>query len=302
MKKIIWKSFKYLFFLLSFFGSMSFGISIGKYNHFPYGLIPYEFVYEIYKGRKHPSVIYSIENKNLEIKLLEKRKKHLIREIDSLGVYVTYGQSNTTNSGQYGYKIKNNIYEFYKNEVYKYQDPTIGGGITSNGGTVWGMLGDLLVENKIHNKVIFSISGRGGQTMEQLSDGTNYNRFKNDYQSLKKKYGKVDGILFHQGESNNFRLEGNGNYYNDFKSFLSKMVSDSINSKIYLSRVSHINYGNDKDLIKIQNKIIKDFEQVLEGPNTDKFNLKEDRLPDGTHFSLLGYEKFAKDWMIYLKN
>ena len=29
---------------------------------------------------------------------------------------------------------------------------------------------------------------------------------------------------------------------------------------------------------------------------------KEDRLPDGTHFSLLGYEKFAKEWMIYLKN
>ena len=69
-----------------------------------------KFFYEIYKGRKHPSIIYSIENEHLEKKLLEKRKKHLIREIDSLGVYVTYGQSNTTNSGQYGYKIKNNIH------------------------------------------------------------------------------------------------------------------------------------------------------------------------------------------------
>ena len=302
MKKLITKSILYLIVLLVFLLSLSFGISAGKYNHFPYGLIPYEYFYEIYKGRKHPSTIQSIENKHLEKKLLDKRKKHFIMEIDSLGVYVTYGQSNTTNSGQYGYIVKNNIYEFYKNEVYKYQDPTIGGGITSNGGTVWGMLGDLLVENKIHNKVIFSISGKGGQTMEQLSGGTNYNRFKNDYISLKKKYGKVDGILFHQGESNNFRLAGSENYYNHFKSFLSEMVSDSINSKIYLSRVSHINYGNDKDLLKIQNNIINDFEQVLEGPNTDKFILKEDRLPDGTHFSLLGYKKFAKEWMIYLKN
>ena len=65
---------------------------------------------------------------------------------------------------------------------------------------------------------------------------------------------------------------------------------------------SEVNLAPDKDLLKIQNKIINDFEQVLEGPNTDEFNLKEDRLPDGTHFSLLGYEKFAKEWMIYLKN
>lgn len=59
-------------------------------------------------------------------------------------------------------------------------------------------------------------------------------------------------VLFHQGESNNFRLAGSEYYYDDFKSFLKKMVVDSINSKIYLSKASYIVYGDDKDLIKIK--------------------------------------------------
>ena len=302
--KIIKKTgLKLTLIMIGFFGYLvvlSVGISSGEYHHFPYGFIPHKYIYEIYKGRKHPSDLKELQDRYLKQKLIDKREICNIKETDSLGVYVTYGQSNTTNSGQYGYKTKFNVYEYHNKKIYKYEDPTIGGGITSHGGTVWGILGDLLIESKKYNKVIFSISGKGGQTIKQLSNGINYDRLLKDYTFLKKKFGKVDGILFHQGESNNFRLAGSEYYYEDFKSFLEKMISDSINSKIYLSRASYIVYGDDKELIKIQNNIINDFKQVMEGPYTDKFNLKEDRLPDGTHFSLLGYEKFAKEWMVYL--
>lgn len=279
---------------------ISFSISSGEYHHFPYGKIPHNFIYELFQRKKHPKIVYLEELKNQEIKLIKQRKEVEFSNLDSIRVYLTYGQSNSVNRGQFGYHVKNDVFEFYDNKIYKYQDPTIGGGITSNGGTVWGMLGDLIIDNSNLNKVIFSISGKGGQTIKQLSEGDNYNLFIKNYNSLKSKFGKVDGVLFHQGESNNFRLSGNKDYYENFVSFLNKMKKDGVDTPIFLSRVSHINFGDDKGLIDIQNKIIKDFPQVKKGPNTDKFNLKEDRLPDGTHFSLLGYEKFSKEWIQYL--
>ena len=67
----------------------------------------------------------------LKQKLIEEREICNIKETDSLGVYVTYGQSNTTNSGQYGYKTNSTFMSINK-KIYKYEDPTIGGGITSN--------------------------------------------------------------------------------------------------------------------------------------------------------------------------
>ena len=120
------------------------------------------------------------------------------------------------------------------------------------------------------------------------------------YEELSGEFGRVDGILYHQGESNNGQSE---NYYNDFIEFVEKLKSHRINIPIYLSRVSYCGYSLPKDdkLIKIQNSLIRDLEQVFEGPNSDLLDIKEFRLPDYCLFSLLGCDKFADMWVVAIE-
>ena len=112
------------------------------------------------------------------------------------------------------------------------------------------------------------------------------------------RFGKVDGILFHQGESDN-NPNGTKNYYKNFVDFLIKLKDFNINTPIYLSRVSYCGdkYPKNEELISIQNKIVEDFENVKFGPNTDLFIEDIYRTPDKCNFSLLGFDKFSDMWV-----
>ena len=88
---------------------------------------------------------------------------------DNTGIYLTYGQSNSVNSGELGYMVKNDVYQFILGNTFDYIDPSLGG--TGYGGSVWGMLGDKLIKQGFHDKVIFSNSGWGGTNIEQLKKG-----------------------------------------------------------------------------------------------------------------------------------
>ena len=215
---------------------------------------------------------------------------------DNTGIYLTYGQSNSVNSGELGYMVKNDVYQFILGNTFDYIDPSLGG--TDNGGSVWGMVGDKLIKQGFHDKVIFSNSGWGGTNIEQLKKGEIFNFLIFNYTTLIQKYGRVDGILFHQGEGNNSSM-GIKNYYNDFSEFISNLKEKGIEVQVYLSRVSlgGENYPINKNLTDIQNQLITDFNIIKEGPNTDLLSSKSDRLEDYCHFSLEGYDKFSDMWV-----
>ena len=126
---------KYVLLILLLF-SFLFGVSAGFYKHFPF------------------SVLWDIKlllsNKDYESKRNFDTSIHTETTItvsDSTGIYITYGQSNALNSGQIGYDIKSEVYQFFKNKVYFYKDPSLGGGSgVIDGGSVWGMVGDKLIE------------------------------------------------------------------------------------------------------------------------------------------------------------
>ncbi|MEC8299096.1 MAG: sialate O-acetylesterase, partial [Pseudomonadota bacterium] len=155
-----------------------------------------------------------------------------------------------------------------------------------------------LIENGVYDQVVFSNSGWGGRTIGELKNGHEFEFLAANYNGLIKKYGRVDGILFHQGESNN-SPEGVKNYYNDFSEFLSNLKDRAIVAPVYLSRVSLCGqkYPINENLTDIQNQIIRDFNTVKEGPNTDLLSLESDRLNDYCHFSLQGKDKFSDMWV-----
>ena len=153
----------------------------------------------------------------------------------------------------------------------------------------------IFIENEVYDQVVFSITGFHAKTIEELSKDEYYEYFIGNYSQLLKRFGRVDGILFHQGESN--RWTENEQYYNDFELFYNKLEDDGICSPFYLSLVSYCGDGVDSTLLNIQNNIIIDFENILRGPNTDLLIEPQYRLTDNSHFSLLGYQQFSDMWV-----
>ena len=220
---------------------------------------------------------------------------------DDTGIFITYGQSNSVNHGQIGYDVKNNVLMFFEDKTYKYKDPSLGG--TGSDGSVWGMVGDKLVNSGNYDQIVFSNCGWGGQSINNLKEGQIFDYLVENYIKMKEKFGRVDGILFHQGESDN-NESGHEYYYQSFVEFLDNLKSEGIDTKVYLSRVSYCQEIRpiNKLLISEQNKIIKDFSNVYEGPNTDLLTERKYRLPDDCHFSIEGFDKFSDMWVESLIN
>ena len=269
-------------------GAFLFGLSTGRFRHFPYGIL-----YEIITGDTyHKKNQYGGRFFDLTY-----HKEKTFLPTDHSGIYLTYGQSNSVNHGEIGYEVKKDVYQFFDGKTYLYKDPSLGG--TGMGGSVWGMVGDKLIEKGIHDKVVFSNCGWGGKKIEELNQGHYLNYLVENYHQLMDQYGRVDGILFHQGEYNNSNRGGCDNYYDDFVVLIKNLNKNEIDIPLFLSRASLCGKSSppDEKLIEIQNQLIEDFDQVYEGPNTDLLSDRIYRLHDHCHFSLMGYDKFADMWV-----
>lgn len=248
---------------------------------------PYNFLYTFYvKTKKIKKISY--DGRNLDISQLT--QVHLDVSNDT-GIFLTYGQSNAANAGEPGYNPSLEVYQFLLGDTFKYQEPSLG--VNGRGSSIWGMVGDKLIKSGANESVIFSNCGYGGKSIEQLIEGIHFNYLVINYKMLLKKYGRVDAILFHQGEQNakNFK-----NYYNKFSLFLENLTDEEINIPIYLARASYCGGIESPELLSIQDQLIKDFPQVLKGPNTDLIYSKTERY-DNCHFSLSGLEKASDMWV-----
>lgn len=277
---------KYYIFLFLLIVSFLFGVSTGIYQHFPYNTLR-KLKYRILG---EPSNY----KRNIEFSSFKKKE---VKISNRTGIYLTYGQSNSVNHGQIGYDVKGKVFQFFQGNTFKYEDPSLGG--TGQGGSVWGMVGDKLIINRNNDQVIFANCGWGDAKIEELNRGPYIEYLLKNHRLLMEKFGRVDGILFHQGESNNFLNGGRKNYYDEFVKLIVNLKNNGIEIPIYLSRVSYCGDKTSKDdkLIEIQNKLIKDFSIVFEGPNTDLLTEKKYRLPDNCHFSMLGFDKFSDMWV-----
>ena len=261
---------------------ISFSISTFIFKNYPYN-----FLYTVYvKTKKIKNISYN--GRNLDVSQLT--KVHLDVS-NNTGIFLTYGQSNSANAGEPGYNPFFEVYQFLLGYTFKYEEPSLGA--TGRGSSVWGMLGDKLIEYGQYESVIFSNCAFGGKSIEQLNEGIHFNYLVMNYKMLMKKYGRVDAILFHQGEQNAKNFE---NYYNGFSLFVENLSKEGIDIPIYLARASYCKGVESPRLISVQDRLIKDFTQVLSGPNTDLLNNKMDRY-DNCHFSLSGLEKASEMWL-----
>jgi len=265
------------------------GVSAGYYKHQPFGLL-----YYLKNGAPYfPS---QDESRNYDTRDKTVAKVDITKDT---GIYLTYGQSNSANHGEIGYRAKKDVYQFAFHQTYLYEDPSLGA--TGRGGSVWGMVGDKLIKAGLHDKVIFANSGWGGKSIHKLKEGSYLEYLALNYRGLIDKYGRVDAVLFHQGEKDNSPKKVH-NYYGHFIEFVSNLKKQGIAIPIYLSRTSFCGKQRsaNKELTEVQDQLIKDLDLIKAGPNTDTLNSSSHRLGDYCHFSLEGYDRFSDLWVEHI--
>lgn len=219
---------------------------------------------------------------------------------DDIGVYVTYGQSNSINAGQIGYTVRHPVFQMFDTNTYLYQEPTLGGG--RRGGSVWGRVGDGLVEAGRYKAVVFAMAGSPDQTVSQLGAGENFSFLKKQYAAMHERFGHVDGILFMQGETDH-RENNAGDYYQDFLAFLSKMRAQGLDAPIYITQSTYCRNYVDTDLRDVQDRLIREQETVMRGPDTDQVELLSSEYRfNQCHYSHAGLDRVAAMWVNSLLN
>lgn len=209
-------------------------------------------------------------------------------------VFMTYGQSNSTNYGGGTYEPTGNVVNFYEGASYQYADPALGG--DGREASVWGRLGDNLIEAGYADQVVFALAGAGGRTAGQLATGEEYDYFAQSYKALEATYGTVDAILFHQGE-NNHRAYSGADYTPQMASLIERMRRDGIDADFYLSRASFCGETIDVELLRKQAAFVSAQEGIYAGPNTDLLFDRKYRQDFQCHFSGEGLAEKARMWV-----
>ena len=168
-----------------------------------------------------------------------------------------------------------------------------------NAGCVWGRVADKLVDSGAFTSVVFATTGIGGTSIEELSGETvnGYSYLKKTMAQMQQIFGRVDAILFDQGESDAFTGRArDGSYQFFFEKLLHRLDSDfEIVPPIHVAVATKCILGDvpDPELQTVQRKIAD--ELAFPGPNTDLIPLS-DRY-DGCHFSSKGLDKVADAWV-----
>ena len=244
---------------------------------------------EIHNYKEYGGRFFNIEGTN----------KKSIKVDERTGIFITYGQSNSANHGLVSLNNYPNVYQFFLGDVYEYKNPSLG--TTGLRDSVWGLVGKKLVDQNIFSQVVFANTGWGGRSINELKTGHFLDYFIYTYNQLFNHFNRVDGILYHQGESDNNPDKINL-YYANFYEFVKTLNDNGIKVPIYLSQASYCTPALpvNKSLTDIQRKLITDHDYIFEGPNTDLLTDTKFRF-DQCHFSEEGNDKFADMWVESLK-
>lgn len=222
-------------------------------------------------------------------------------------VLFTFGQSNSANYGQirYLYKAHNAVYNYNNGHLYQAQDPLVGA--TGRGASVWGRVGDLLIDEHIARKVTIIPIGIGGVRVDEWAKGGKHHALlEQTLDDLVKRGIKIDYICWHQGESDNIANTPTETYIKSFLTIREAFRSRGIEAPFIVAVASYHpdclaeDHGISKDIRNAQIKLAKDYDDIFRGPDTDKLNQLYMRA-DGIHFSYLGQQLHAKLWVKAIK-
>ncbi len=216
-------------------------------------------------------------------------------------IALTFGQSNAGNRGQKRYTSHHkNVLVYNDGKLYRAKDPLPGA--TGPGGSVWSILGDMLIDSGLFKKVIFIPIAIGNTAINCWARGECYDKLNKTLRHLDSAKIKLTHIFWHQGESDNLNNTSRQQYKNDLAVLLKTFRDHNQKAGFYVSIASYHNeaitkpLGVDTVIRHAQEEFIKENKEVLKGPDTDVLIYAIHRW-DAVHFSEYGMKQFAASWL-----
>jgi len=216
-------------------------------------------------------------------------------------VALTFGQSNAANRGQVPYVCHNkNVLVYAEGRLMHARDPLPGA--TGTGGSVWSILGDILIDSGLYQKIIIIPIAVGNTAIACWAHGDCLNKLTNTLKDLDSRKIRLTHIFWHQGESDNLNNTSASAYKNDLTVLLKILRAHQPTADLYISIASYHNQattkplGVDTTIRNAQKKFIAENRRVFYGPDTDELIYAIHRY-DAVHFSEYGMKLFAARWL-----
>lgn len=217
-------------------------------------------------------------------------------------VFLTFGQSNTANSGEYRHRAPPGVFcfNFFDQKFYPAQDPLPGA--SNQGGSVWPPLGDLLIRSHWCDTVIFISVGFGGSFVQDWQPGGRY--FRRLHLAVRRFRSvcplPIDLLLWQQGEAEaNHTHVSSLRYLWEFAVMLAgirglRLSAPLICAVSTLCEGNSPGTGNRVAIRRAQRWIPRLLPRVRPGPDFDTIGF-QDRF-DRCHFSKNGQDRAAHLW------
>jgi len=215
-------------------------------------------------------------------------------------VILTFGQSNAANSCEEHYTPRGAVHVFniFDMKFYRAVDPLPGA--SDAGGSVWGRLGDRLIDAGFARSVLFVPIAFGATYIEDWAPGAQrYRRLMFALHRLKWAGIAVDMLCWHQGEVDANHTAMTADEYRDcFRAMLRGVREAGVEAPVYVALAtlcedkSHP-FQNSAQ-IRLGQKQLVSIDSVLPGPDTDEIGIAHRR--DGCHFAASGQKLAAQAW------
>jgi hypothetical protein len=215
-------------------------------------------------------------------------------------VILTFGQSNAANSCEERYSPRGAVHVFniFDMKFYRAIDPLPGA--SDAGGSVWGRLGDKLIDSGFARSVLFVPIAFGATYVEDWTPGgQGYRRLLFALHRLKRADIKVAMLCWHQGEANANHTSMTADEYRDcFRAMLRGLREAGVEAPVYVALATLCEDGphpfQNSAQIRLGQKRLVSRDSVRPGPDTDQIGIKHRR--DGCHFAASGQELAAQAW------
>src|SRR6516164_471335 len=217
-------------------------------------------------------------------------------------VILTFGQSNAANSCEERYAPRGAVHVFniFDMKYYRAIDPLPGA--SDAGGSVWGRLGDRLIDAGFARSVLLVPIAFGATYVDDWAPGGQcYHRLMFALHRLKRAGIAVDMLCWHQGEADaNHTPVTADEYRNCFRAMLRGVREAGVKAPVYVALATLCEDGphpfqNSAQIRLGQKKIVSLWNRVMPGPDTDQIGIAHRR--DGCHFAASGQELAAQAWL-----
>lgn len=212
------------------------------------------------------------------------------KKIDHVGVgevFVSAGQSNSTNNGETPLKTESRMVSTFDGESWRLaDDPQPGAFDNTRGGSFYPSLGDLLYE-KLKVPIAFSVTGMGGSSVSEWHAGGSLFAWMQDRIERIGLLG-FRAVLWHQGEADASTTADD--YYRSLKEIIEQSnIRAGWTFPWMVAQVGGVRTREAKERLWADRIALK-------GPDSDTLIGPENRFKNGAHFTEVGLRRHAELW------